>query len=172
MSNAMRPAAFAAVALVGALAALAAACGSDDAGASEDGAGERLTYVIEPADQTVTLVDNPGKRVAPPGSKLDKSKETPGDHAVQAAVLRDAAGERAGEIHAIFTTVGDPGIEAVSATLSLADGDLVAQGMIGNGTEDELAVVGGTRAYRGASGALRVQQDGDVVRIDIELEGE
>lgn len=170
MKQATNPSALACLALVGAAAALGAACGSDDAGAGEAEGPQRLAYVIEPSDQTVTLVDNPGKRVAPPGSKLDHSKETPGDMAVQEAILRDAEGERAGEIYATFTTVGKPGIEAVSATLDLSGGDLVAQGMIGNGAEDELGVVGGTGVYSGARGSLRVTQDEDVVRLEVELE--
>jgi nucleotide-binding universal stress UspA family protein len=163
MKQATNPRALACLALVGAAAALGAACGPDDAGAGEAEGTQRLAYVIEPSDQTVTLVDNPGKRVA-------HSKETPGDMAVQEAILRDAEGQRAGEIYATFTTVGKPGIEAVSATLDLSDGDLIAQGMIGNGAEDELGVVGGTGVYSGARGSLRVTQDEDVVRLEVELE--
>lgn len=169
MKQAINLQAIAAAALVGALALAGAGCGSDDADASGAEATRQLAFVIEPADQTVTLVDNPGKRVAPPGSKLDHSRETPGDMAVQEAIVRDEAGERAGKIYATFTTVGKPGIEAVTGTLDLDDGDLAAQGMIGNGAEDELAIVGGTGAYHGASGSLRVTQDGDVVRLEIEL---
>ena len=171
MKPATNPRALACLALVGAAAALGAACVSDDAGAGEAEGTQRLAYVIEPSDQTVTLVATTRASEWPrPARGLDHSKETPGDMAVQEAILRDAEGQRAGEIYATFTTVGKPGIEAVSATLDLSDGDLIAQGMIGNGAEDELGVVGGTGVYSGARGSLRVTQDEDVVRLEVELE--
>lgn len=146
-----------------ALALPAAGCGGDDS------TPEDLKLVIEGEDQTVTLVDNPANRVAPPNSKLDDSKETPGDMAVQQAVVRNQAGERVGENFATFTTVGDPGTELATGTLQLQGGTLAFQGMIGEEDEDELAILGGTGEYAGARGILRVSQEGETVNLATEF---
>jgi len=147
-----------------ALSLFVAACGDDDGG-GDASTPDRLELVIEGGDQIVTLVDNPARRVAPPGSKLDQSKETPGDQAIQQATVRDEAGENLGEIFSVFTTVGEPGTEMVTNTISLENGTIAGQGMIGTGPEDVLAITGGTDDFSGAHGILRVSQDGDTVTL-------
>ncbi|CAN5561138.1 hypothetical protein BH20ACT15_BH20ACT15_10770 [soil metagenome] len=148
------------------VAALAlAACGEDEGEDAAASTPDGLELVIEGRDQTVTLVDNPGQRVAPPGSKLDSSKETPGDQAIQESVLRDTSGEEVGRNHTVFTTVAEGGIELAAGTLSLEGGQVMGQGIIGAGGEDVLAIVGGTGDYAGARGTLTVRQDGDRVTL-------
>jgi hypothetical protein len=150
-----------------ALSLFVVACGDDDGG-GDASTPDQLKLVIKGRDQIVTLVDNPAKRVAPPGSKLDKSKETPGDLAVQQATLRDSSGEKVGQTYSVFTTVGDSGTEMVTGTFTLKNGTLIGQGMIGTGPKDAeevLAITGGTDDFAGARGILRVSQDADTVRL-------
>ena len=92
-------------------------------------------------------------------------RESAGDVAVISGRLRAAAdNRRVGRYQAIFVATRGGNFERRfvaqgSATFTVADGDIVVEGLIDDTREtDRLAIIGGTRAYAGARGTLAVTE--------------
>jgi hypothetical protein len=87
-----------------------------------------------------------------------RRREGPGDQFTISARLRDPAGDLAGRADAAFAQTSGNRAHG-SATFSLADGRIVAVGVVDEaGSDDRLAVVGGSGAYAGARGTLTVDE--------------
>lgn len=102
----------------------------------------------------------------PPKMTRKSPSESPGDLVVGSGRLRNAAGAVVGRAHQSFTVTGGKGkatTELVTATFSLADGQLTLQGLSDNGTKDPLVLVitGGTGAYAGARGTVAIIEESE-----------
>jgi hypothetical protein len=97
-------------------------------------------------DVNAGFVDNPPRR-----------RETAGDVFTIRGPVRDASGRRAGRAEAVFTQTARRSSFG-SATFVLSGGQLVISGIVDGGSSDTLAVVGGTGAYAGATGSVRVTE--------------
>lgn len=105
-----------------------------------------LELVQRERDTSTGFVDNPPRR-----------RESAGDVFTIRGPVRDAAGDRAGSAQAVFTQTGRRSALG-SATFALRDGQLMIAGVVDGGAADTLAVVGGTGAYAGATGTVRVTE--------------
>jgi hypothetical protein len=97
-------------------------------------------------DVSTGFVDNPPRR-----------RESAGDVFTIRGRVRDAAGRPAGRAEAVFTQTGRRSA-AGAATFVLSGGQLMIAGIVDGGSTDTLAVVGGTGAYEGAAGTVRVTE--------------
>jgi hypothetical protein len=97
-------------------------------------------------DVRAGFVDNPPRR-----------RETAGDVFTVRGTVRDSAGRAAGKAEAAFTQTGKRSALG-GATFALRDGQLMIAGRVGGGGTDTLAVVGGTGAYAGATGTVRITE--------------
>ncbi len=91
------------------------------------------------------FVDNPPRR-----------RESAGDVFTVRGPVRDAAGRAAGRATAAFTQTAKRSALG-AATFVLSGGQLMIAGVVDGGT-DTLAVVGGTGAYEGATGSVRITE--------------
>jgi len=92
-------------------------------------------------------------------------RESAGDMAIISGRLRMTDdNRRVGRYQATFVATRGGNFERRfvaqgSATFTVADGDIVVEGLIDDSREtDRLAIVGGTRAYAGAQGTLAVTE--------------
>jgi hypothetical protein len=92
------------------------------------------------------FVDNPPRR-----------RESAGDVFTIRGPVRDASGRRAGRAEAVFTQTARRS-SLGNATFVLSGGRLMTSGIVDGGTTDTLAVVGGTGAYEGAAGTVRITE--------------
>lgn len=97
-------------------------------------------------DVRTGFVDNPPRR-----------RESAGDVFTIRGPVRDASGRRAGRAEAAFTQTGRRSALG-AATFVLAGGRLMISGIVDGGGTDTLAVVGGTGAYAGAAGTVRITE--------------
>jgi hypothetical protein len=151
------------------IAATAVAVIAPGASSQDPAVPEPFTLTMRHSEAKVTMVDLPPKMRGRDGS------ESPGDFVVARAPVRDAAGAKAGQLHAIFTVTGGRSprtTETNSGTLVLPDGQLFAQGLFDNSEEsmvDDMAILGGTGRYEGMTGAVRVTSGEQSVRFDVRL---
>jgi hypothetical protein len=152
----------AAVAAVGACAAVGVVLVADAGGAQQPGATYTITYDTA---RVANMLD-----VAPKG--LPRGRVSLGDQVVLSGRIR-RDGAVSGTIELVWT-VGNARpvrIERASGMLSgvyhLADGDMYVQasGTFDDADEDHGAVVGGTGAYAGARGTLDSTKSQDVVHL-------
>jgi Allene oxide cyclase barrel like domain len=97
-------------------------------------------------DVRAGFVDNPPRR-----------RETAGDVFTIRGRVRDAAGKAVGSTSAVFTQTG-PRSARGGATFSLADGTIEVSGALRGRGADTLAIVGGTGAYAGVTGSVRITE--------------
>lgn len=141
------------------LAALAAAIAGSSliASAGAQTSPTTLEFVQLERDVRTGFVDNAPRR-----------RESPGDVFTIRGAVRDSAGRSAGKADAVFTQTGkDSALGA--ATFALRDGQLMIAGRVGGGSADTLAVVGGTGAYAGATGAVRITEGNRRTRFSFTL---
>jgi hypothetical protein len=128
--------------------ALAAAVTTGGASASRSG----ITLHLVEKDVGFNFVDNP-----PRGGQ--KKPPSMGDQITFTANVLTKSGKRAGHLEAMCTITrgGKNGFGTCNGIMALAGGDLALMGITsiaGNGP-NTIAIVGGTRAYEGASGSIR-----------------
>ena len=135
-----------------AAALLAAAATAAVASATGSRSGSSLTFHLVEKDLGFNYIDNPprGGQNQPP---------TIGDQFAFTANVLTKGGKRAGHLEATCTVTrgGKNGYGACSGIMALAGGDLALMAVTsieGNGP-DTIAIVGGTKAYEGASGSIR-----------------
>lgn len=104
-----------------------------------------LKLVQREADNMSTIVDNPPKNV-----------EGPGDMFIVGGTVRTPALKKAGEVSAVFVQTS-PTLAHGSVTFDLTRGKIVVQGTIDHGDDNTLSIVGGTGAYVGAKGTMRLK---------------
>jgi hypothetical protein len=145
----MKLKAFSAIAAVATVGVMGAALSSSSAQPSE----ETMVLKMRFREASFQMVDNP------PRMTKSRPSESPGDTVVARGWLRDSAGDRAGRAHSTFTVTGGKSpktTELASATVALADGQIVIQGVIGTEQTDVLPIVGGSGAYEGARGSVAI----------------
>jgi hypothetical protein len=87
-----------------------------------------------------------------------RRRESAGDTFTVSGRVRDAAGRPAGTAQAVFTQTRR-GAAQGSATLALSGGQIViAGGLAGGDGDDTLVIAGGSGAYSGASGTVRITE--------------
>jgi hypothetical protein len=86
-----------------------------------------------------------------------KRRESAGDVFTVRGPVRDAQGRRAATVQGVFTQTG-PRSAHGGGTVTLPAGRIAFQGVLGLGGDDTLAIVGGTGAYSGAGGSVRIVQ--------------
>jgi hypothetical protein len=110
-------------------------------------------FVSLDREATFRFVDNPPLR-----------RESAGDMVVLAGSLRAADNRRVGRYQAAFVATKGGNFDRRfigqgAGTFTLADGDIVVEGLIDDSRRtDRVAIVGGTRAYAGARGTLAVTE--------------
>jgi hypothetical protein len=99
------------------------------------------------------FVDNPPR-------SGDPGRPSLGDLAIITARLRDTANRRAGKLYVVFMRLAGKRrhVDEVRATFDLKGGQIVMGGVSDGGRVDVVAITGGTGAYAGARGSMRVTQ--------------
>ena len=135
-----------------AAALLAAATTAAVASAAGTKSGSSVTLHLVEKDLGFNFVDNPprGGQNEPP---------TIGDEFAFTANVLTKAGKRAGHLEGTCTVTrgGKNGYGVCSGIMALAGGDLALMAItsIEGNTPDTIAIVGGTKAYEGATGSIR-----------------
>lgn len=149
------------------LAALAGAAALVPVTFGQDPAPGTLTFEMRHKEARVTMIDES------PRMTRKRPSESPGDSVVSRGTLRDAAGAKAGSVHAQFTVTHGRSpntTEQVVGAMALTGGQITVHGLMDQkGNSETIAITGGTGAYDGARGTVEISGNDKAVKFVVRL---